>query len=106
MEKKNTVIISISVAVQTADLNEKLSQRFPILPTSPPRLPVTTFSSHAYSAIADYSSATILVPDSEFALFFLFCKELLLLYYSPLCPGLWQAEPSFPTLGPGWRVFP
>ena len=70
-EKKNTIIISISVAVQTADLNEKLSQRFPILPTSPPRLPVTTFSNHAYSAIADYSSATILVPDSEFALFFI-----------------------------------
>ena len=32
-----------------------------------------------------------------------FFKEALLLYHSPLCPGLWQAEPDLPTLGPGWR---
>jgi hypothetical protein len=31
-----------------------------------------------------------------------FFKEVLLLYHSPVCPGLWQAEPGFPTLGPGW----
>jgi hypothetical protein len=34
-----------------------------------------------------------------------FFREVLLLFHSPICPGLWQAEPGFPTLGPGWQVW-